>query len=567
MINSLTYLSAIAVTLSLGLTGCVASTEEPIREALPVIQAADQVLAPWVADDAPGVTVAVSWRDEIVYARSAGMANLEHSLPLKPTSVFQVASVSKQITAFATLLLVADGDVDLDADIRAYLPNFPPTERVITVRHLLDHTSGLRERNTLAEMAGWLPDDIRTEDQMRALVKRQTGVNFLAGEEVEYSNTGYSLLSEIVEKVSGQTFQTFTKERIFDPLGMDQSLFPDSRNTLIPERASSYYPDQAGFKNVVVASSTYGSTGLYTSALDLLKWAENFETQVVGSPLVFELMAERFQARDGEYSTFAKGQEMRPYKGFETWSHGGTDAGYRSFLLRIPSADLDVAVISNRTDFDKAGFAFELADVFLLAETPDQETIPKDWAPSSEADLVAFAGDYEIFPGVVFALRAENGGLTFANLGDARQDLQPLQQIGAREFLLNATPERTLIFDSPVDGRSRSVGYKIGMDGVLTAPRIELAAFDPSDSVLNDYVGRCHSPELKTFYDLNLVDGALVPTHARRSAFGLTAYQADTFSAQGPLHKLVFKRGANGQVNGFYASAPLAERVWFECDQ
>ncbi len=566
MINSYKYLSAITATLSLGLTGCGASTEAHTPQPLPVIQAADQVLAPWVADDAPGVTVAVSWNDEIVYARGAGLANLEHGLPLTPTSVFQVASVSKQITAFATLLLVADGRLDLDADIRTYIPNFPPTETVITVRHLLDHTSGLRERNTLAEMAGWLPDDIRTEPQMRALVKRQAGTNFPAGAEVEYSNTGYALLAEIVEQVSGQTFQTFTKERIFDPLGMAHSGFPDSRNTLIPQRASSYYPDQTGFKNVIVASSTYGSTGLYTSALDLLKWAENFEIQTVGSSLVFELMAERFQARNGDDSTFAKGQERRPYKGFETWSHGGTDAGYRSFLLRVPSADLEVAVISNRTDFDKAGFAFDLADVFLFAETKEPDTRDQNWMPASMEDLAAFAGDYEIFPGVIFALRVENGGLTFASLGQPRADLEPLQQIGPREFLLNATPERTLIFDVPIDGQSSFVGYRIGMDGVIDAPRIELASFDPSSAILDDYVGRCHSPELDTYYDLKLEGGVLTATHPRRSAFGLTAYQEDTFSAQGPLQNLVFERDTNGHVTGFYASAPLAERVWFYCD-
>ncbi|GAB5454787.1 MAG: hypothetical protein Hens2KO_10160 [Henriciella sp.] len=566
MLNSHRYLSAITATLSLGLIGCVASTEEPITESLPVIQAVDQVLAPWNADDAPGVTVAVSWNDEIVYARGAGMANLEHGLPLSPTSVFQVASVSKQITAFATLLLVADGGVDLDADIRTYIPDFPATNPVITVRHLLDHTSGLRERNTLAEMAGWLPDDIRTESQMRGLVKRQTGVNFAAGEEIEYSNTGYALLAEIVEQVSGQTFQTFTKERIFDPLGMDQSLFPNNRNTVIPQRASSYYPDQTGFKNVIVASSTYGSTGLYTSALDLLKWAENFETQIVGSPRVFELMAERFQARNGDDSTFAKGQEKRPYKGFETWSHGGTDAGYRSFLLRVPSADLEVVVISNRTDFDKAGFAFEVADVFLFSDAKEPELRDLNWTPVSMADLAAFSGDYEIFPGVIFALRDENGGLTFASLGEPRADLQPLQQIGPREFLLNATPKRTLVFDAPIDNQSASVAYRLGMDGVLKAPRIELASFDPSSAVFDDYVGRCNSPDLDIYYDLKLEDGVLVAMHARRSAFDLTAYQEDMFSAQGPLQKLVFERDPNGKVKGFYASAPLAERVWFDCD-
>jgi CubicO group peptidase (beta-lactamase class C family) len=559
------HLSAIATTISFSLSACVATAAEPTSLPSTAIQEADQVLAPWTTDDAPGVTVAVSWKDEIVYARGAGMANLEHNIPLTPTSVFQVASISKQITAFATLLLFADGEIDLDADIHTYIPDFPDTEAVITVRHLLDHTSGLRERNSLAGMAGWLPDDIRTEAQMRQLVKRQSGVNFPAGEEIEYSNTGYALLAEIVERVSGQTFQTFTKERIFEPLKMTQSQFPDNRNALIPQRASSYYPDQNGYQNVIVAAETYGSTGLYTSALDLLKWAENFETRTVGSPLVFELMAERFQAQNGDDSTFAKGQELRMYKGFETWSHGGTDAGYRSFLLRVPSEELDVAVISNRTDFDKAAFAFELADVFLFDKTPEPEIDTPTWAPATPDDLAAYAGDYEIFPGVIFALRIENGGLTFAGLGAPRADLQPLKQIGPREFLLNPTPERTLTFDEPANGQSAAISYRLGMDGVLNALRIELTPFDRSSIKIDDYVGRCESPELDTYYDLNLEDGVLVASHPRLSSFDLVPYQVDTFTGQGTLQKLEFERKTNGQISGFYASSPLAVRVWFSC--
>lgn len=558
--------SALAAVTALSLAACVETIGEATAQLSDPTEAAEQVIAPWISDDAPGVVVAVSLNDEIVYVRGAGMANLEHSVPLAPNSVFQVASVSKQITAFATLLLVSDGSIDLDADIRTYVTDFPKTETVITVRHLLDHTSGLRERNTLAEMAGWLSDDIRTEPKMRELIKRQKGVNFAAGEEVEYSNTGYALLAKIIENVSGQTFQSFTKDRIFDPLDMTQSQFPENRNALIPQRASSYYPDQTGFKNVIVASETTGSTGLYTSAVDLLKWAENFETQAVGDPMVFEIMAERFQAVDGKDSTFAKGQELRTYKGFETWSHGGTDAGYRSFLLRVPSEDLDVSVISNRTDFDKAAFAFELADAFLFSGEDKTDKREQNWSPASPEDLAAFAGDYEIFPGVIFALRAEQDGLTFAMSGGPRNDLEPLQQVGPREFLLNATPELTLIFNAPVDGRSPGLGYRLGMDGVLDAARIELAAFDPASVDLSEFVGRCESEELGTYYDLKLVDGVLIASHTRLPEFSLTPYQKDTFAGQGPLQKLEFKRQADGRVYGFVASAPLAEGIWFKCE-
>lgn len=529
------------------------------------IESVEHLISPWVSDDAPGVSVAISLNDELVFARGAGMANLEQSIPISPTSVFQVASVSKQFTAFATLLLVSEGKIELDEDIRTYLPDLPQTDTLITVRHLLDHTSGLRERGTLSAMAGWQEDDIRTQAQIRALVNRQNGVNFVAGTEIEYSNTGYGLLADLVEQVSGQDFHAFTKARIFDPLDMTQTQFPASRNALIVGRASSYYPDQNGFQNVIAANETTGSTGLYTTAIDLLKWAENFESKTVGDALVFELMAERFQAANGEDSTFAKGQELRAYKGFDTWSHGGTDAGYRSFLLRVPDQDLEISVLSNRTDFDKATFAFQLADIFLPAEDAAAQQANITWTAASAEELTAYEGFYELFPGVVFDLRAEDAGLTFAFRGAPRDGLEPLPQIGPREFLLNADPERTLIFDARVDGMASSLKYRLGMDGKLDAERVELAPFDAESIDLNAYTGRCESPELGTRYDLKLVDGTLMAEHVRIPNFALTPYQQDTFTGQGPLQKLEFERDLDGTISGFFASAPLAERVWFTC--
>lgn len=565
MFNSIRPLMIAGTVLALSRTACVAPPHSETTAPMATYPVAEQLIAPWMTDDAPGVAVAVSLNDEVVFARGAGLANLEHSVPITPKSVFQVASVSKQITAFATLMLASDGIIDLDADIRTYLPDLPRTDPIITVRHLLDHTSGLRERNTLAEMAGWLADDIRTEPQLRALVKRQAGVNFPAGSKIEYSNTGYALLAEIVEQVSGQSFQAFTKTRIFDPLDMRHTQFPDTRNTLIPGRAASYYPSQDGFKNIIAANETIGSTGLYTTSLDLLKWAENFDTQTIGDTAVFDAMAERFQAANGEESTFAKGQELRIYKGLQTWSHGGTDAGYRSFLLRIPSRSLNISVISNRTDFDKAAFAFQLADAFLVDDEDKTAAQERDWAAATGDALAAYAGTYEVFPGVIFDLRAEQGSLTFAFRGAPRGALEPLEQIGPREFLLNAVPERSLIFDAPVDGKSEMLQYQIGMDGKLPAPRVELLPFDAGTLDLTDYVGRCVSPELQTSYDLKIVDDTLMASHARHPDFILTPYQPDTFAGEGPLQKLEFERSADGQIAGVYASAPLAERIWFSC--
>jgi len=524
---------------------------------------AKEIIAPWQSNDAPGVAVAISLNDKIIFSEGAGLASLEHRQKIVPDSVFQIASVSKQFTAFATLLLVSEGKISLDEDIRHYFPELSETPRVITVRHLLDHMSGLRERNTLAAMAGWMEDDIQTEAQLTELVVRQRGVNFTAGEKVEYSNTGYALLAAIVARQSGQSFQDFMRERVFQPLDMTQTTIPNNRNDIIPARASSYYPEGDGYKNIIAAGEAMGSTGIYTSTLDLLKWAENFETKVVGDKFVFDMMEERSIAANGKASTFAKGQELRPYKGLQTWSHGGRDAGYRSFVLRIPNEDFELSILSNRTDFDTAKMAFALVDTFLGDTVNYQNDIPEEFNVTTKTDLAAYEGDYEFFPGTIFSIRATDQGLTFAAFGATRDSLEPLSQIGQRQFMLNPRQDISIKFAPPTGGKSANFEYQIGLHGSINADRIELQAFEQEGVEHTEYVGVFTSQELETRYSLTSKDGQLYAKHARLPVFELSPLQEDQFTGlNGPLQKVEFIR-ENGEIVGFYASAPLSERIKF----
>jgi len=564
MFNSISFKCASALITSLSLMGCVAQTDAAPQDNDTITKQAEAIIQPWVSQTGPGVSVAVSLNDEVVFARGAGLANLEHNVELAPDSVFLVASVSKQFTAFAILMLVSEGKIDLDDDIRDFIPELNKAPVVITVRHLLDHMGGLRERNTLAAMAGWMEDDIQTEAQLLGLVARQKGVNFTAGERIEYSNTGYALLAEIVARVSGQSFQSFMQTRVFEPLDMTQTRFPESRNDIIPNRVTSYYPAGDSFKGIISAGEAVGSTGLYTTALDLLKWAENFETQTVGDASVFEMMAVRAEAANGRPSTFAKGHELRPYKGFETWSHGGRDAGYRSFLLRVPEADLEVSILSNRTDFDTAKMAFALMDSYL-GDSPVFDDAPAAaFEAATPAELSSYAGLYEFYPGVIFDIRSTEEGLTFDGLGAPREGLTVLPQIGAREFELNADAGLSVIFHAPENGASQELGYKIGLHGTLEAKRIELEPFESTSVNPQDYVGVYESEELGAKYTLNVEGGELVAKHLRIPAFSLSAYQADVFRATGgPLQRVEFFRGEDGRVTEFFASAPLSEGIEF----
>lgn len=563
MFKSLSFKLMPLLLSSISLMAC--SNSAPLETQLQeqIIQNANAIIQPWMSKTAPGVAVAISLDDEIILSRGAGLANIELAQPITPDSVFLIASVSKQFTAFATLLLVSEGQIDLDADIRTYIPEMNEPLQEVTVRHLLNHMSGLREHNTLSAMAGWRDNDVRTQAQTIDMITRQSGVNFLAGDKVEYSNTGYVLLAEIVARVSGQSFQSFMEERVFAPLDMTQTAFRESRKDIIPNRTAAYYPNGETFNTVSANSESVGSTGLYTTTIDLLKWAENFETQTVGDDAVFAMMAERATTQSGEASTLAKGQEFRFYNGIKTWSHGGTDEGYKTFILRAPDEDFEVSILSNRHDFDTAKMAFALLDTFLSESPNYTKTPPVEFNLSSPKQLTAYAGDYEFFPGVVFSLRAEKDGLTFTTLGANRDDLEPLPQIGEREFLLNAKTDLSLIFAAPEAGVSNQFNYQIGLHGAITAKRVALEPFDHESVDEEEFIGTYWSDELQTRYTLITTEGKLIARHARLPQFNMTPYQNDMFIGNGPLQKVEFVRGEEGTVTGFHASASLANKIKF----
>lgn len=531
-------------------------TETPITKAHTLLDA-------WEAGDAPGVAVSIMKDGEVVFSSGEGLANLEHNVPITPNTVFRVASVSKQFTAFSVLLLVSEGQLSLDDDIRTYFPELVDTGEMITVRHLLDHLSGLREVGVLTSIAGWLEDDIRTRDQVMKLLLRQDGLNFKPGEHFSYSNSGYFLLAELVEKVSGQSFAEFTQTRIFDPLGMSQTRFHTDRNMLVSGKATSYHPTREGYAPILLLTENVGSAGLLTTSEDLLKWADNFQNQTVGDESVFSMMATRVIAEDGVPAVFGRGQEQRIYNGLDTWSHGGRHGGFRSFVLRAPQEDFALSIISNRSDFDTAKLAYALVDTFLADSENYEVEAKEDWSPATPSELLGYAGTYELYPGTVFDLTVQDEQLHFSMLNSP--DASPIPQTGEHQFVLNPNSDLFLEFEMGKDGKASGVYYRIGLHGRLIAKRVELEEFEASSADLNDFTGRYFSEELATFYDLELRDGALIAEHARAPDITLEAYQEDTFmSPGGQLQNVEFLRDEAGRVTGFAASAPLVDGVVFQ---
>ncbi len=387
-------------------------------------QQVDALFARWHTPQTPAAAVLVMRDGRIVHAKGYGMASLEQGVPIRTRTVFDIASVSKQFGAMAILLLVADGRLALDDEVRRYVPELPDFGHPITVRHLVHHTSGLRDWPGTLRIAGWSFDDVISFDQILRMTYNQRDLNFPPGSAYAYSNTGYNVLAEVVQRVSGKSFREFTDERIFRPLGMHDTHFHDDHAMIVPQLADSYrrLPD-GSHRRVTNNLTALASSSLFTTVEDLARWVENYETGVVGGRTTVAQSHERGVLTNGDTIPYAFGQSHGSYRGLRTMSHTGSWAGYRTVLTRFPDARAAVIILSNTAEMNPAALANQVADIWLHdllapraaatagaagAGAPAAPT----WRPTA-TELRAFVGDYhsaELQTGYTLRLR-ESGQL------------------------------------------------------------------------------------------------------------------------------------------------------------
>jgi CubicO group peptidase (beta-lactamase class C family) len=522
----------------------------------------ERLLAPWAASDRPGVAVTVVLDGQQAFSKGFGAADLEQATPITPRSLFQAASLSKQFTAYAVLLLAQDGKLSLDDQVAHHLPEIMGPTRSLSLRHLLHHTGGLRDQYSLINAAGWRSDDALTEEQLRRIVFRQSGLNFTPGEQFQYTNSGYFLLAQIVGRVSGQPLPAFARERIFQPWGMADTQFCEDTQRLLPGRASSYSPKGTGFERAILNDATVGPSGLMTTSEDLCRWAQAFEGPQAATGAL-AAMHEQAVLNDGTVHYYAMGQERHPYNGLDTWSHGGRSGGYRTFLLRIPSQRFWAAVLSNTSAFDAARIAYAAADIHLAGRPGFVASTQPPAAMPGATRLARYAGAYELFPGLILMLSSDGTTLSNRWMGGTRTT--PMPALSATSFAFDPEANISLEFDPSDTSRPRGLIYRIGRNGQLDAPRLELIPFDKTTVKLAEYTGLYRSADLAAEYALLLDGDRLIARHQRLTDVPIEPYQPDLFhSLQAFFGRLAFRRDNAGRVEGFSLSAAVAEGIGFE---
>ncbi len=542
----------------------------PARQRTTAEDRLDLIFEPWSSRGAPGCAVSVMRGGDILFAKGYGDANLEYGVPITPASVFHVASVSKQFTAMAVALLVEDGRVSWDDDIRRHVPELPDFGDTITLRHLAHHTSGIRDQWSLLQMAGWRwGGDVITQGDVLDLLSRQTAVHFPPGSDYLYSNSGYTLLAAVVERVSGRTLREFTAARLFEPLGMTRTTFRDDHTMLVTNRAYAYESDRAGGHRLSIPDfAVVGATSLFTTVQDLARWNRNFRTGEVGGRDVLRRLQERGALAGGARISYGFGLVHGMHRGRRTIGHGGTDAGYRSEFLRFPDEDLGVAVLCNIRTADPGRLARDAADVFLPStpRTEGRRTRTRSGAPAARpapAESPRAAPDRETLAALAgYYRRPENdiplqlvvrGNDLLLVEGSAGRPLRPLAD--GRFRIAGTSAEAAFEPGGARSGPTLRLGGP--MRGVYTqAPPVVGLPVER----LAEYAGSYHSDDLDVRYVFREQNRRLMLSHRKLGRIRLVPTFEDGFYGGGWYFTFV-REGA--RVTGFTMSTSRAWKVPF----
>lgn len=517
-----------------------------------------------IAPTGPGCAAGLVRPGQPARLAAYGMADLEHPESLTPASVFESGSLAKQFTAAAILLLAHDGRLSLDDDIHLYLQEMPDYGASITIRHLLNHTSGLREQWSLLALSGNPPGtQVHSQATILDLASRQKGLNFRPGDEFLYANTNYTLAAIIIARVSGQSLQQFTDQRLFSPLGMSHTRWREDFRTVVPGRATAYAPAGDGFIANMPFTNVIGNGGLLTTIDDLLRWNAFLDhpADLPGGSLLVAALEAPGHLNDGTTLNYALGLEVYREHGQRLVAHSGSTGGYKTWLGRYPEAGVSVAVLCNNAGINPIALGETLAAQALRADgafidtSGAAEPADRRAATALPADPTPYLGLFRNpVTGELLKTAIVDGRLTLTQRGTA-QDLTP---VGAGTFTRAEGGDIRLV----IAGQDPT--ELILKSGSSDVRYLAVPPADADPAGLVDYVGAYYSAELDTRIEVVRRDGSLVMRQAFGVEWTLAPSFADAFTT--PLRGVttfVFTRAPDGSVARFHAWANAARDIEF----
>lgn len=513
----------------------------------------DSLLGQSYQKNNPGVALAIVEHGKTIYSSQRGISNMEYKIPITDSTAFHIASVSKQFTAFLAVSLEKEGKLLLDDDIGKYLPELKDLPYKISLRQLANHTHGLPNLYELAQLKGIEPDDRMTHKEVVEMLLHIKQVNFKPGEKFEYNNTGFVLLAEIIERVCGKLFQEVLKDKIFTPMQMSNSLAVDTPALIVKNKAYSYRLKNGKYENYAFNLMANGSSGVSTTIRDLSKWIINMQYPSSEHREIFGKMIKPSTLNSGETIRYGLGLETKTYKGLELVFHGGGDAGFRSYILNVPKYQFSVIILGNNADFKPFQLVYQIVDLFLKEyeiETP----LPIKTIYTTQ-ELKQFTGTYEMFPGSLFNIIAENNTLFYQAFSSDKKMQLPV--IGDGNFTNPYMSISYFSFDNSI------CTYHIA-DFKYASKKVKVTPPKLNKANLVKFAGIYKNEEFNTEYELIVKNNELVAQHSSNNDIILYPFAKDSFySDEGFFGKLEFQKNKEGNIIGFSLSGQNFNHILF----
>jgi CubicO group peptidase (beta-lactamase class C family) len=523
----------------------------------------DSLFTPWNTADHPGGTVLISLKGETIFSKAYGLASLEYNIPNTLDTRFNIGSLSKQFTAMGIVLLEERNKLSFDDDIRKYIPELAPYEKTITIRHLLHHTSGIRDLHGLLGLAGWRPADLETNEHVYRVFKNQKDLNFNPGDELSYSNTGYIFLAKIIEKVSGLTFEKWMKENIFDPLGMKSTYVETQHDRIVANNATSYYLRDE-FKRAIEYWGYFGSGNIHSTTEDLNIWLQNFSTPQKEWASAFNKLLTRTPLNNGFKTSFGFGVRIEDYGGHKVIQHGGSVGGFRAIARVFPEEQLHIVILSN---YSRSGIGSKINTISnMFLDENRNVTVNKSQQTSEIPAFVKLSKKkLKKYEGIYWSDSEKSGRKIYI-----KNDTLRYSSSAEKEWALVPTDEHTFIMMHPsikpvvtFDSNAHQMIIKTGdnLPGVFTFLQSNI---DMNTNDLNRFVGHYYSPELKTIYSIFKEGDDIYIEHARHGKMKLKQLYNTIFSTEEPIGIVEVKKDRNDKIIGLTMSNGRTRNVWFK---
>lgn len=528
-------------------------------------QEIDKLFSAWDTPNHPGGSVGIMQEGQIIYSKGFGLASLEYKVPNTYGTLFNIASVSKQFTSMGILLLEKEGKLNIDDDIRKYLPELQDFGHTVTIRHCMLHTSGLRSLHAMLGMAGWRGDDSRSNEDLWRFMKKQKELNFKPGDEYLYCNTGYMFLSRIIERISKEKFPKWMKENIFLPMGMKHTYVEDDYSRVVDNNATSYYGRRVGnFSRAVEFWGYVGSGNIHATTDDLLLWLDNYHNPKKGWEGLFNKMQSVGTLNNGKSTNYAFGISMNEYKGDKMIGHGGSIGGFRANIMTFPYKKLNLVVLTNYSAGNPQGKIFSIVDIL---NGNQEQSAPNDLVKInaialSSKKMKKFEGHYWNPTGNFSRkIYIKNDTLRYSRGEENETNLLPISQ---NKFQMAGLPFVARVhFEKTQEGKMNMIFEQENEQARDVFEGYEKPTI--TKELISEFTGKYYSEELDTYYTLYMEGDELKGSHTRHGDFPIEILRENYLEADlWVFGNIQVQRDKNNKVTGLRVSNGRVRNLWFE---